>query len=255
MNSSLDTLYHFSDFTEKNYVKLLKLTKKNYDFELFSTKSKNPHVLWRHDVDFSIHRALSLAKIEHSLDVKSTYFIRLHSEFYNILEKPIFEKINEIHNLGHDIGLHFESNFYDIKSRSELERKLKFETKLFKSLFLFDIKSFSFHNPEEGDVLKINDDKIANLINCYSKKFKNNYHYCSDSMGYWRFERLENLLNKNEYSKLQILIHPEWWQQKSMSPKKRFQRCLDIRLKRNKESWINTIKHHKRMNKVWSGNW
>ena len=56
--------HNISDFTEKHYRYLIKTAKKNYLFEPFTAKTKLPHVLWRHDVDFSMHRASSLAKIE-----------------------------------------------------------------------------------------------------------------------------------------------------------------------------------------------
>ena len=72
------TQYHFEDFTEKNYRKLIKLAKKNYVFKFFNSSNKPPYVLWRHDVDCSVHRALCLAKIEKELGVKSTYFFHLH---------------------------------------------------------------------------------------------------------------------------------------------------------------------------------
>ena len=56
--------YHFDDFTESHYNLLLKTANKNYKFKNFGTKSKDPHIILRHDVDISVHRALALAKIE-----------------------------------------------------------------------------------------------------------------------------------------------------------------------------------------------
>ena len=114
------TLYHFADFTEKNYRKLLKLAKKNYAFKFFNSYSKPPYVLWRHDVDCSVHRALSLAKIEKELGVKSTYFFHLHSPYYNLLEEASHNRVKKILALGHEIGLHFELPFYPkMKTKNE----------------------------------------------------------------------------------------------------------------------------------------
>ena len=45
--------------------------------------SKERQIIWRHDIDMSVHRAYSLAKLERGLGVKSTFFILPHSEFYN----------------------------------------------------------------------------------------------------------------------------------------------------------------------------
>ena len=113
MKEKISNMHNISDFTEKHYRYLIKTAKKNYLFEPFTTKTKSPHILWRHDIDFSIHRASSLAKIENELGVKATYFLKLHSEFYNLFEKSIFEKVLKIIEFGHNIGLHFEHHFYD----------------------------------------------------------------------------------------------------------------------------------------------
>ena len=52
----------FSDFTESAYRDVLAQAISRYSFEPFGTESAAPHVLWRHDVDFSVHRAAHPAK-------------------------------------------------------------------------------------------------------------------------------------------------------------------------------------------------
>ena len=71
-----------------------------------------PHVLWRHDVDYSLHRALVLARIEAELGARATYFLSLHSDLYNVLEPAVHARAREIAALGHWIGLHFDAGFY-----------------------------------------------------------------------------------------------------------------------------------------------
>jgi hypothetical protein len=57
--------YFFEDFTESEYETLLKLAKKKWRFIKYSEyRSDQPVVLWRHDLDFSVHRALRLAQME-----------------------------------------------------------------------------------------------------------------------------------------------------------------------------------------------
>jgi len=204
--------YYFEDFTEKNYRTLLGLAKKNYVFESFSNMNEEKKiVLWRHDVDFSVHRALQLAKIEYEEEVKATYFFQLNSEFYNIFEAGIKDRIHEILSLGHSIGLHFDPSAYNFTTKVELEKHLMFEKEILEELFARIVMVFSFHNPEPN-ILKYDDYKIANMINAYSLYMKENYVYCSDSNGYWRHERLVDVLLTNEFDKLQILTHPVWWQ-------------------------------------------
>ena len=145
--------YNFSDFTEEHYINIIKLAKKKYSFESFTTKTKKPHVLWRHDVDSSIHRALKLAKIEKKLKVKSTYFLRLHSEWYNIFEKEVYEKINKIIKLGHFIGLHFEHKFYS-KYKHEFKKYIKMEKNIIENTFPTKIDAISYYLPPINNLSK-----------------------------------------------------------------------------------------------------
>jgi len=243
--------YHFSDFTEKNYELLLKIAKKKFEFESFCTTSRKPHIILRHDVDVSIHRALALAKIETKLGVHSTFFLRLHCEYYNVFEKQVYEKIKKIVALGHQIGLHFDTDFFDpIRNKRSLTQYLKNDKKVLESICSKKIKVFSFHNPEVSNVLRFNDDKIAGMINVYGKKIKSKYTYCSDSNGYWRYQRLEDVLKKPDIMKLHILIHPEWWQKKPLSPQQRIIRSIEGRANNIKSDYITTLKKMGRRNIV-----
>jgi len=225
--------YNFEDFTEDNYRNLIKLCKKNYKFifyENYLDSGKN--VLWRHDVDFSVHRAKKLAIIENEENVKSTYFIHLHSEFYNVFEAGLAKCIFEIIDYGHNIGLHFDPNFYALNSDLHSEGILayiEFEKQILEKIFHKQIMSFSFHNPDVGNWLKVDDDHISGMINVYSKTIKNKYTYCSDSNGYWRFNRLEDILQKADEPHLQILTHPVWWVPEQMSPRERVSRAINGR--------------------------
>ena len=70
-------------------------------------------MLWRHDVDISVHRALALARIEADLGVRATYFFTLHSSFYNLLEPAVAARARELLALGHWLGVHFDVAAYD----------------------------------------------------------------------------------------------------------------------------------------------
>ena len=59
-------------------------------------------IILRHDVDRYPQNALALAKIEHNLDVKASYYFRFVKESYND------DIIKEIVALGHEIGYHYE---------------------------------------------------------------------------------------------------------------------------------------------------
>jgi hypothetical protein len=243
--------YNFEDFTTGNYKRLLAIAKERYVFKNFTDyKDANEFIIWRHDVDFSMHRALKIAEIEAESGIRATYYILMHSEFYNLFEKEISDLVKKIIGLGHDIGLHFDSHYYDIKNETELESKLTFEKEILEQVFGITIKSFSFHITNDF-IAKCNKPAYAGLINAFSEEFQKNISYCSDSNGYWRYQRLEDFLLKPPGKKLQVLTHPELWQDEVMSPKQRVYRCVDLRAEKTKNWYTDVLKANGRENIDW----
>ena len=87
------------------------------------------------------------------------------------------------------------------------------------------LDTFSFHNttPFTQSCLAY---QYGGLINVYSSYFKEHYDYCGDSLGYWRFDRLEDVLNKPEIQHLQVLTHDGNWSDEVLSPRKRFTKVM-----------------------------
>ena len=103
------------NFTYNSYVTMLSALGKNgYVFTNYHTCDIYKRcVILRHDIDTSLEKAVELAKLEAQQGVRSTYFVLLSSGFYNVMSKGTREKIKEIQNMGHDIGLHFDELNYD----------------------------------------------------------------------------------------------------------------------------------------------
>ena len=233
-------------FSEKNYINILKKIKNKTIF--FNDTQKEKHfTLWRHDIDYSVHRALSLAIIEKKQRVKSTYFVQLGSILYNIFEIEVKNKLLKILSLNHQIGLHFDPNKYDIKNNKDLKKYLTFEKNILERLLKIKIKVFSFHNPSK-QILRYNNFRYSKMINTYAKYFiKNDVKYCSDSKGYWRFKNLENFLDEKN-DKIQVLTHPEWWQKEIMSPYERIKRCVNGRSRNTIKFYTDELKKNGRKN-------
>jgi len=243
--------YFFSDFTRKNYRQILKLAKSKYVFKFFNDDlSTDKFILWRHDVDYSPQSALALARIEKEEGVYSTFFLLLHSEFYNLLERENTDCFKEILKYGHKLALHFDCSFYNVNSINQLEDRLQFESSFLSNIFESEINVFSFHNPFEF-ALSCEAESYAGLINTYSSTFKKNIGYCSDSNGYWRYERLEDVIRTEKHNKLQALTHPEWWQEEVMSPKQRMLRCVQGRAEKNIQQYDQFLKKYQRENIDW----
>jgi hypothetical protein len=216
---------NFSDFTTSHYRELCNLSTKHYAVvDYCSIPWGKRFVLWRHDLDFSLNRGLALARIENEIGIKATYFLNIHSEFYNLAETNQHKIVKEILELGHDIGLHFYAGFFDEITEDKLHDLIAREAEYLEWLFNVKPVAFSFHNPVES-TLEFDADTYGGLLNCYSKRFKTEVSYCSDSNGYWRFRRLYDVLNEGIDPCLQILTHPGWWQEVPLPPRQRVFRC------------------------------
>lgn len=207
-------------------------------------------IIWRHDIDFSPQRAFRMAEMEKEQGILSTYFVLLHSEFYNLLESSCFKKIKMIGNLGHTIGLHFDPHFYNIDNEKDLKYWLQHEKDFLEKLLHQKIAVFSFHitNSFTESCRKIS---YSGMINVYADFFRQNYSYCSDSNGYWRFRRLNEVLEDTGINSLQVLTHPELWSNTIQSPRERVMRCIQGRANYTKQWYENVLKVNKRKNIDW----
>jgi len=242
---------HQADFTEDEYRHLLKMARANYKFVSYDQSATSQRaVIWRHDVDLSMHRATKLAAIEAAEGVAANYFIHLHSEFYHWGEKEIAEKIRKIRDFGHRLGLHFDPGFYGarIENESDFTKFLQHERDLLEFEF-GEITAFSIHNPDAGsNWLRFNSDKLAGMFNAYSATLSENFDYCSDSNGYWRFDRLKDVLCTAEAPRLQVLTHPGWWQEQAISPMARVDRSIRGRAEATREQYIRSLEQMGRKN-------
>lgn len=108
-------------------------------------KSNVHHIILRHDIDRSPQRALEIAKVEHRHGMKATYYFRTSTYKINV--------IDEIQNLGHEIGFHYET--LD-KSKGNIKKAVELfqdELSLFRQRYI--IETVCAH----GNPLTRNDNK------------------------------------------------------------------------------------------------
>ena len=220
--------YKFDDFTLANYERLVALAvEKGYNFISYTDEfiENRKDMLWRHDVEFEPDVALKMAEIEHKYSVKATYFFQIHSPFYNIFDKHYTDVFHKIYALGHDVGLHFDSHFYGINDEAQLNKYIELDRTYFEAVMGVKIKTYSFHNttPFTQSCLK---PMYGGLINVYSSHFKEKYSYCGDSLGSWRFDRLEEVLNDDNIQHLHVLTHDANWTEEVLSPRKRVRKFV-----------------------------
>ncbi len=126
------------DFTIKTYKTLLQTLKdagyrfitfekymkeKNPNFEINNplpiTRHPLPTIILRHDVDLLPQNSLAFARIQHEMGIVGSYYFRAVPESWDE------EIIKEIHNLGHEVGYHYED--MDLIARKMENRKWKME--------------------------------------------------------------------------------------------------------------------------------
>jgi hypothetical protein len=240
----------FAEFTEAGYRKLLEALKgQGYTFARYGETAPGRHVLWRHDVDFSMHRALRLARIEAEEGIFSTWFVNPRCTFYNLAEPAISKLAAGILALGHEIGLHFDAEAFPHQrwTRVGLEQAVSSERALVESITGAPVRCVSWHNPDLTNLLDFKDDLIAGLINTYGETLRRDYVYGSDSNGYWRFKPMRELIAEG-HERLHLLTHPAWWTPEPMSPSARIDRAIEGRARAVRAAYEATLEKGGRRN-------
>lgn len=231
--------YNFDYFTLDHYREIVQLAKdQGFQFILHKDEfvPERKDIIWRHDVEFSLDIALKMAVIEHGLGVKTTYFFQIHSEFYNILERYMSDILRDIQLLGHHIGLHFDSHYYDVQDEETLERTIRQDKKYFEAVFGLELDTFSFHETTPF-ILSCQKDFYGDMLNVYSGKIKSNYQYCADSTGFWRYEILDEVLLDPKVQHLQVLTHDAMWSERVLSPRQRVRSSIQANADRVKAQY------------------
>ena len=127
------------DFTTNRYKELLEaLLYKGFSFSTFQAYLQNPEekgIILRQDVDRLSKNALNFARIQHEIDVKSTFFFR-------IVPQSFYPKIiEEIASLGHEIGYHYE----DVDLAAKIVSSKKYVVSSEKELTAIALELFEKH--------------------------------------------------------------------------------------------------------------
>ena len=237
LNNKKQKKINYQPINLNYYYKLIDMLNKKYIFRLFSNFNENEnYVILRHDVDLSIHAAVKLANFEYDKGIISTYFINIHSKFYNTFEKIIMDYIKDIINYRHKIGLHFDFNLYNINDKEELEKYLEKEKNILEDIFEQSIDVFSFHNPNSIIINKYSNYYYSGMINTYSEYFMKKVYYCSDSTGIWKNDNLDKVLKEKNIKWVQVLTHPVWWtNKKNMTPFEKIMYAINGRAENTKQ--------------------
>jgi len=175
-------------FDLTHYRALLEAAKTGgYEWASFDRHPRPGYLYLRHDVDLSLEAALEMARIEHELGVRATYFLMTESGFYNLDSHVGHYAQRQLRNWGHAIGLHA------VYPRAELDGR-------------FD-PVVAWHNPEPEYMSQ----PIVGAVNVMEEPFFTKGLYRSDSNHAWREGCPHEELAAGAFEWLQLLIHPEIW--------------------------------------------
>jgi len=195
----------------------------------------------RHDIDLSLHNAQAMFRIERELGIPSHFYFRSGSPSYSIQSLKFKEVIAEMQRYNACIGLHFER--FNLNKSAEYEFKMQVD--LLENSINAEIVHFSPHDP--GSLLNTKIPGLPNkYINAYSFVNDFKFGYISDSNGSWNENFLIEFLKSKGKNPYQILIHPEWWTDKSLDP---LSRIIDVYSNSYLENLSNYAGYHKNSSK------
>lgn len=205
-------------FTIDGYVAILRaLTALGYVVRDYANADPaRRDLILRHDIDMDLGRAVTMAEAEAAIGVRSTYFVLVRTEFYNLFSSSSRRALARLLELGHEVGLHFDAALHP-DDPSALDRAAR-EEALALSLATGGVapKTMSFHRPAKSLVGSGNE--LGGMVNAYAPRFISDMGYCSDSRGGWHHGPPLTHPALIEGRALHLLTHPIWWCGAESSP-------------------------------------
>lgn len=186
-------------------------------------------MMLRHDIDRNPYKALETAKIEQEYHIKATYYFRTVND-------DLFcpEIIAEIHDMGHEVGYHYEV-LNECKGNYEDAIKL-FEFNLKRFEDICDVKTVCMHGQplskyDNRDIWTKYDYRDFGILGEAYLSIGKSVNYLCDTGRNWNFDHclrdfipnkterfsanstndLIELIESGNVSNFYILTHPERW--------------------------------------------
>ena len=208
-------------FSYSEYKNIITLVKQHLPIVDFSgVINYNPKIfcILRHDIEFSVDRALKMARLEIDLGVTSTYTVQLRNNTYNALSQKNIEAIQEIKKLGHHIGLHQNP---PLMPDDELIDYIMKDIETLEHYYDFEVDRFAFHRCGSNPGILEKYVEVPGKINCYAKEFYHYFdgekpknlriHYLADSNHQWKYGHPFHIDYWDMPQKMQLLTHPFSW--------------------------------------------
>ena len=175
-----------------------------------SSSSSAKLIYLRHDVDYSLEMALEVARVNAALGVGGTFCVLLRSQIYNLLSSWSLDLVRQIDALGQHVALH--ATVAAGRSQiGEMESALRADFEFARRDLPMMSPVFCWHNPTpEALELSAPLDRMAGLVNAYSRRFTGDIAYFSDSNLRHSVDDFLRFVG-GEHAALQLLFHPFNW--------------------------------------------
>lgn len=104
----------------------------------------------RIDIDFSVKKVDRLLDIFDRLEIKGSFFVRLHAPEYNPFSFENYRILKRLLSDGHELGYHSEIVDQSLIWDEDTEECLKRDLKVMSSMFDYQVKSVASHGGSTG---------------------------------------------------------------------------------------------------------
>lgn len=211
-------------FSYQKYCEIINQIKSNLPIVRFDnvTIDTNKYCVIRHDVEFSVERALELACVEHELGISSTYVFQICNNNYNPFSHKNKIHILDIAAMGHDIGVHVHLGNFD-ENHESIESYIIKQANLLSIALDYPINKFSIHRPLKKHIESvINIPGYINMSSPLYFTYTENFNiydlpvlYLADSNHDWKYGNPLDI-DFSRINKIQLNCHPFSWTKKGL---------------------------------------
>lgn len=195
------------EFSHAGYRRLLRFLRDDLGRPgagLGSAPSEGPCTILRHDVDFSLRKAVEMARMDAEEGARATFFVLLTAPYYNPLSEKGAARVREIADLGHEVGLHYDASGFERMDSEARRRRVGLLAATLADVAGVEVTSVAQHKPASSPVRE----RFPAFRDAYEPRFVE-AGYLSDSRQRWSQDDPAEYLRA--HPRCQLLVHPVWW--------------------------------------------
>lgn len=207
------------EFSYDHYKEIIESAKTKYKIlplRDYRPSTQDKVLLLRHDIDAKVRRATRMARLEYDLDVKATYFVRVHAELYNPFGFRAYPLLKRIAEMGHEIGLHFENLDFSHITGEDPSSVLRREIGVLETVLGVKIQGIAGHRGFSGidNSDFIPKTRLADFgVEYEAHELTTDCFFVSDSLRRWARTdgRCACQILQENHPRLCLLTHPQFW--------------------------------------------